>query len=159
MSYLDHNILPDEQILYRTKKHYIIFLSPVVWTCAAIFLLSVDNTYVNKAAYLFGLIALLAWLNQLLIYSVSEYAVTTKRIIMREGFFVRHVNETRIATISNVNIDQNVFGQILNFGAIIIKTYGGDDDPFTDIPRPFVFKRILEMQLDKIASPNHIQNG
>lgn len=151
MSYLDHNILPGEQILYRTRKHFIIFLQPVLWTCAAVFLMCVDNPLVVKAGMVFGVIALFSWLAQFLTYSVSEYAVTTKRILMREGFFVKHTNETRIATISNVNIDQNVFGQLFNFGVIIIKTYGGDDDPFTDIPKPFIFKKVLEMQLDQVS--------
>jgi uncharacterized membrane protein YdbT with pleckstrin-like domain len=157
MSYLDHNILPDEEILYRTRKHYILFLTPFLWTCATLFLFSQHNIYIDKAAYVFGIIAILAWLYQLLLYSVSEYAVTTKRILMREGFFVRHINETRIATISNVNIDQNIFGQILNYGTIIIKTYGGDDDPFMDIPKPFIFKRVLEIQLDKVVAHTNNQ--
>jgi uncharacterized membrane protein YdbT with pleckstrin-like domain len=152
MTYFEKSILPDEQILYRTKKHYIIFLNPFLWTCAAIFLFTLPNPFMLKISMVFGAIALFFWLVKLLDYSVSEYAVTTKRILMREGFFIRHINETRIATISNVNIDQNIFGQILNFGVIIIKTYGGDDDPFLDIPKPFLFKKVLETQLDKITS-------
>ncbi len=151
MSYIDHNVLPDEQLLYRTKKHYIIFLNPFVWSCAATVLLTNSNEYVVKAGMVFGAIALFFWLGKLLDYFASEYAVTNKRILMREGFFVKHINETRIATISNVNIEQNLFGQLFGFGIIILKTYGGNDDPFTDIPKPFLFKRVLEMQLDRVT--------
>lgn len=153
MSYVDEVLLPDEQILYRTKKHYIVFLLPFAWTCATIFLMTISNPYTMKVAYVFGIIALLSWANQYLNYMVSEFAVTTKRILMREGFFIKHVNETRIATIANVNVDQTIFGQVLNFGIIIIKTYGGNDDPFMDIPKPFAFKRVLELQLDKATKP------
>ena len=32
MTYLDKNLLPNEQILFRTKKHLIIFFFPALWT-------------------------------------------------------------------------------------------------------------------------------
>lgn len=152
MGYLQQSMLPDEQLLYHTKKHFIFFFQPFLWTCATLFLLSVDNPYVNKAAFVFGAISAFYWISKLLDYYVSEFYITNKRILMREGFFIRHINETRLATISNVNIDQNILGQILNYGTVIIKTFGGDDDPFMEIPKPFVFRKVLQMQLDKIVN-------
>ena len=152
MNYIDQNVLPDEKILYRTKKHIIVFLTPLLWTLAALFLSLNGSPYVFKAGLVFGGIALYSWAMTYLNYSVSEFAVTDKRIMMREGFFLKHTNETRISTISNVGVDQNIFGQMLNFGVIIIKTYGGDDDPFMDIDKPFEFKKFLQMQLEKVSS-------
>ena len=154
MNYIDQNILPDEQILYRTKKHYIVFLQPVLWTCGALIFLLSGNPYIIKSGMVFGVIALCSWIFAYLNYSVSEFAVTNKRIIMCEGFFFKHTNETRINTIANLNIDQNLLAQILDYGTIIVKTYGGNDDPFMDIPKPMAFKRQLELQLDKIGNGN-----
>lgn len=165
-NYIDQNILPDEKILYRTKKHYIIFFRPVVWTLATIAILFYpshaffqnDTTaalfYLNHPTQilgvLFAFIMLLSWANAWLIYSVSEYAVTTNRILMREGFFAKHINETRIATIANVNIVQGPVGQLLGFGTVVIKTFGGNDDPFIEIPNPLEFKKQLEIQLNQL---------
>lgn len=154
MSYIDNNTLPGEQILYRTKKHYIVFLQPLLWTLGAVILSLNGNPYVFKTGLVFTGIALFFWIVTFLNYSVSEFAVTNKRVMMREGFFIKHTNETRINTISNIGVDQNIFGQLLNYGVIIIKTYGGDDDPFMDIDNPFEFKKFLQAQLDKASMPH-----
>ncbi len=151
MSYIDQSILPDEQILYRTKKHYIMFLPSALWTIGAIFLLLNSNPMVVKVSGLFAVIAAFYWIGAYLTYTVSEFAVTNKRILMREGFFLKHTNDTRLATISNVFVTQNPLGQILNYGVVVIKTYGGDEDPFRDIPLPFEFKKCLQIQLDKLV--------
>lgn len=149
-NYIDQNLLPDEKVLYRTKKHYIIFFQPAVWTLATIAILFYPHPFVSAIAALFAVIMLFSWGNAWLNYTVSEYAVTTNRILMREGFFQKHVNETRIATIANVNIIQGPLGQVLNFGTVVIKTYGGDDDPFVEIPKPTEFKKQLEIQLNQL---------
>lgn len=151
MGYIDRTMLPDEKILYRTKKHYIVFLQPALWACGALFFLLNASPYVVKAGWVFAAIAFFSWLNAYVNYAVSEYAITNKRLIMCEGFFIKHTNDTRLATISNLNVDQTLFGQILNYGVLIIKTYGGDDDPFMDIPKPFEFKNCLQMQLDQVT--------
>ncbi len=147
MSYIDQSIMPNETLLYRTKKHYIMFLPSAVWTAGAIFFLFNPNDYVKYAGLVFGALALFFWLGAFLDYSVSEFGITDKRVLMREGFFVKHVNETLLSTLANVSVNQNPLGQILNYGVVIIKTYGGDDDPFMDIPNPNEFKKQLQIQL------------
>lgn len=37
MSYIDRNLLSEETILFRTKKHLIIFLPALIWTIFAIY--------------------------------------------------------------------------------------------------------------------------
>ena len=155
MNYINKTMLPGEQVVYYTRKHYIIFLQPTLWTVGMLYLLylSQTNAFLYYPTLVFGIIAFFSWMNGLLNYFFSEFTITNKRVIMREGFFVRHLTETRIATISNVNINQNPFGLMLNYGVVILKTYSGDDDPFTDIPKPFAFKRQLQIQLDNQSMP------
>ena len=69
---------------------------------------------------------------------------------MREGFFYRHTNETRLATISQINVNQSLLGQILNFGTVIINAFGAFDT-FTMIAKPFLFQKYVNEQLDKVA--------
>jgi uncharacterized membrane protein YdbT with pleckstrin-like domain len=148
MSALDRSLLPDEQITYRTKKHWIIFTIPVVTLLITLLFLINPNPYVTKVAFFPALAALVVWINTTLNYVTSEFAVTNKRVLMKEGFFVRHMNETRLATISNVNINQSLLGQILNYGTISINTFGGDNDPFSEIAFPIEFQKQLQAQLD-----------
>jgi uncharacterized membrane protein YdbT with pleckstrin-like domain len=151
MSLFDKNLLPDEKIVYRTKKHYIIFFAPVIWSIATLCFLAYDDPLVKKLAFVPGLMALVTGINQYLIYTFSEFAITNKRIMMREGFFFRHTNETRIATIANVSVTQSLLGQFLDYGSLVVYIFGGDNDPFTDIASPNELQKQIQMQLDKVA--------
>src|SRR5579872_4356612 len=68
MSYIDKNLLAGEQIIFRTKKHFIIFLMPMLWTLAAFLFLINSNPFVVKVAFLPAILAVFSWLNGGLIY-------------------------------------------------------------------------------------------
>lgn len=152
MSYIDKNLLPNEQIIFRTKKHLIVFFYPLVLVLVCLF----TNGYMRAnpilatiqwvpwiVALIFGFSV---WLN----YATSDFVITDKRVMMREGFFTRHANEIRIATISQVNVDQSLLGQLLNYGSVSLHTFGAFD-AYTLIARPILFQKYINGQLDKVA--------
>jgi uncharacterized membrane protein YdbT with pleckstrin-like domain len=150
MSYLDSNLLPDERILFRTKKHPIIFFGPVVMLVFAVFV----SVYLRQHA-MTRLVIIVPWLAAALIWGVvwlnyytSEFAVTNKRVMMREGFFVRHANELRLTAISQVNVEQNLLGVMLNFGTVQINAFGAFDG-YSMIDHPGVFQKTVNEQLDR----------
>lgn len=151
MTILEKDLLPDEQIIFLTKKSYIIFFMPVVWVCAAIVFLLIPNPIVHIVAIVPLVIAVITGFNQWLDYISSEFAVTNKRVIMREGFFYRHRNETRLTAIANDSVDQGPLALFLNYGTVFIHSYGGDKDPFDDMHKPNDFHKHLQIQLDKVA--------
>jgi uncharacterized membrane protein YdbT with pleckstrin-like domain len=149
-NYIDKNLLPDEKILYRTKKHWIIFLMPFFLTLVTLFFLLNENPYLVKTAYLLAIVTILYWLNQFLLYVVSDFAITNKRVMMREGFFYRHTNETRLSTVANVGVNQSLLAQLLNYGTVFINTFGGETDSFTELDGPVEFqKRLQELLYEK----------
>lgn len=159
MSYIDRNLLTDESILFRTRKHIIIFTIPILWTLIGIIFmfymnLNHSDRFPQAAAYWLNLAIWFAaafyWLKQSLEYYSSEYVVTNKRIMMREGFFVRHATELRLATIAQVNVNQSLLGQVLNYGIVSVNAFGVSDG-FPLISRPFMFQRYVAEQLDKLA--------
>lgn len=143
------NLLADEAILYKTKKHFIIFFTPMIWTLAALIFLMIGQPLVNKVAFIPGLIALGSWLNEFLNYATSVFVITNKRVLMREGFFFKHSNEMRLATIANATVNQSLLGQFLNYGTVILYPFGGNADPFMQIAFPNEFQKELQQQLDK----------
>lgn len=151
---IEANLLPDEQILYRTRKHYIIFFPPALLTLMTLIFLLNSNPFVVRVAFIPALAALVSWLNEWLDYITSEFAVTNKRIMMKEGFFTRHSNEARLTTITNISTTQSLIGQLLHFGTVIINTFGGMNDAFPEIPNPNEFQKQVQMQLDKLANPS-----
>ncbi|SRR5579883_315901 len=148
MRTLDSSLLPDEKILFRTQKHYIVFLPAIMMTAIAFYFVFNHAELVAKYAIFVEIAALLTWINNFLIYVTADFAVTDKRIIMKEGFFFRHTNEMRLMAIANASVDQSLLGQILNYGTVFIHTFGGDRDPFTLIARPNEFQKYLQKQLD-----------
>lgn len=152
MSYLDRNLLPDEKILFRTKKHVIIFLVPIIWTIFSIYAYSYmrTNPLLVKLDWGPWVVIFIFLGHAFLEYTFSEFAVTTKRIMMREGFFYRHSNEMRLTTVSQVNIDQSLLGQLLNYGIVSINAFGAFD-AYPMIARPFVFQKHVNEQLDVLT--------
>lgn len=152
MGYIDQNLLPEEKIIFRTRKSLIIFSYPVLWTvvCIATTGFMLKNDILIHIVWTPWLIAFVFWLSVWLSYISSDFAVTDKRIMMREGVFTRHANEIRIATISQVNINQNLWGQLFNYGTVSINTFGAYD-AYTQIAKPFLFQKYVNAQLDKLA--------
>lgn len=150
MSYIEKNLLPGEQIIFKTQKHYIIFLYPVLLTIIALvaYYYMMGNDVLAVVSWAPGLIALIFWAYAWLEYYFSEFAVTNKRVMMREGFFVRHANEMRIGAISQVNIDQGLIGQMLDYGTVALNAFGAYDS-YNIIAKPMQFQRAVNEQLDR----------
>jgi hypothetical protein len=152
MGFIEKNLLPNEQILFRTKKHLIIFLTPIFWSIFSVYAYS----YMESNEVLFSLkwapwfVACIFWSYSLLEYYFSEFVVSDKRVMMREGFFFRHTNEMRLATISQVNVDQNLLGQLLNYGTVSLNAFGAFDS-YTLIDKPNTFQKYVNEQLDKLT--------
>lgn len=152
MTYIDKNLLPDERILFRTKKHVIIFFFPIVWTIFCFYATAYmrADTILAKIEWAPWLLALIFWGYVWLEYVTSEFAVTNKRLMMREGFFYRHANEMRLSAISQVNIEQSLIGQLFNYGAVAINAFGAFD-AFTLIAQPSLFQKYVNEELDKLV--------
>lgn len=153
MSYIDRNLLPDERILFRTKKHLIIFFIPAVMAAFSVYASAymASDSILTILQWAPWLVTGLVTANVALNYWTSEFAVTNKRLMMREGFFVRHSNELRLTTISQVNVDQSLIGQILNYGTISINAFGAFDR-YNMIDQPFKFQQMVNQQLDSAVS-------
>jgi uncharacterized membrane protein YdbT with pleckstrin-like domain len=152
MSYIDKNLLPDEKILFRTRKHFMVFFFPAAWVLFSVYAVTFmqSNPILIKLDWVPWLIALLLWSQVALDWVSSEFAVTNKRVMMREGFFTRHTNEMRISAISQVNVDQSLIGQMLNYGTVSINAFGAYD-AFSMVAHPFTFQKYVNEQLDKLT--------
>lgn len=152
MSYIDRNLIPNEEIIFRTKKHLIIFLLPVLLLIGTIYISAYmeNNPILVKVYWGPWIVTAIIWAIVGLEYMSSEFAVTNKRVMMREGFFTRHSNEIRLNAISQINVDQTILGQLLNYGIVSINAFGAYDQ-FSLIAKPFMFQRYVNEQIDRRA--------
>jgi len=152
MSYFDRNLLPDERILFRTRKHLIIFFYPIILILIAVYAYQYmhNNPFLVTVAWAPLFIAVVWMSSALLEYMTAEFAITNKRIMMREGFFFRHTTELRLNTLSQINVDQNLLGQMLDYGCVTLNAFGAFD-AFTLIAHPVLFQKAAHEQVDKVG--------
>ena len=83
MSYIKAALLPEEQLLYYTKPHYIV-IGRILVLIALSFLVSkwIANTWFSGWMLV---IILVSFIGAIIDYSCSEYALTNKRVLMKMG--------------------------------------------------------------------------
>jgi uncharacterized membrane protein YdbT with pleckstrin-like domain len=61
----------------------------------------------------------------------TTYTITNQRLTIRRGILTRHVQETRVERVQNVNTNQSLLDRLLRVGAVDFDTAGSDDSDFT----------------------------
>jgi uncharacterized membrane protein YdbT with pleckstrin-like domain len=83
-----------------------------------------------------GVIVLIAALAAVLVVGLirrlaTHYLVTTQRLRIRRGILSRHVQQTQLDRVQNVNTNQSLFERVLRIGTVDFDTAGTDDSDFT----------------------------
>src|ERR687892_2776644 len=60
----------------------------------------------------------------------TRYLITTQRLRISRGIIRRHVQETRLDRVQNVNYQQSVLDRVLRVGTVDFDTAGTDDSEF-----------------------------
>jgi uncharacterized membrane protein YdbT with pleckstrin-like domain len=61
----------------------------------------------------------------------TRYTITTQRLRIERGLLSKHVQQTRIERVQNVNTNQTFVSRILRVGTVDFDTAGTDDSDFT----------------------------
>lgn len=159
MSYIHKSLLDGEEIIYLTRRHKIIFAWPVVWFLVAAALFGIKWFFVFRPEVNFALMifsgiflsaavvhALVIWVN----YLCAEFGITNQRVIVKEGFLKRKTVEVFLKSVESVQVDQSLWGRMLNFGTVIVSGTGGVSDPLYLIRNPLDFKKQVQQRLAEI---------
>ena len=114
-SYVKSNLMKGEKIVYQARLHWIIFVS------------------LNALLMLF--------ISPLIKMLESEFAITDRRVIIKEGIISRRTIEMNLKKIETINVDQSILGRILGYGTITIIGTGGTKEAFPNISRPLKFRK------------------
>jgi uncharacterized membrane protein YdbT with pleckstrin-like domain len=60
----------------------------------------------------------------------TDYMVSNQRLYIRRGILSKHVQQTRVDRIQNVNTNQSVLQRMLRVGTVDFDTAGTDDSDF-----------------------------
>ena len=62
------------------------------------------------------------------------------------GFISRRTIEINMSKVESVEVNQDIFGRLLNYGTIVVIGTGGTKEPFALIGDPLAFRRAVQSQ-------------
>ncbi len=163
MSYVEKHLIPGETIQYQTKLHWIVMLGHIA--IAAVFELlaitflvaSFSRPAVAKAIPSRGsmywvvlicfLVGTVLFCIGLLKRSVTEMAVTNKRVIVKTGLAERRTTEILLSRIESVVVDEPALGRIFGYGTVTVRGTGGTPEVFEKIQHPLKFREQVQSQI------------
>ena len=160
MGYVTKNLMQEEQVIYMSKIHWAVFLTPVTWILVSRVMASAAET-ANTADPTSGDIVpivaniMLIWgvygLLVALIYKwTTEMAVTSKRIIAKQGLIRRKTTELNHSKVESFAVDQSILGRILGYGTVTIQGTGGVQTPIKGIDDPLTFRKEAMQVIDTV---------
>jgi uncharacterized membrane protein YdbT with pleckstrin-like domain len=150
MSYAESVLQPGEVIIVTARLHWIIYGWAFACFVAGVALLWLEFRYAGSGALLavtaLGAAAIFvsAFLYAWFIRWITEFAVTSRRVISKRGFIWRKTEEMNMDKVETVDINQSILGRILNYGSIRITGTGGTNDIVVDrVAAPFVLRNAI----------------
>jgi uncharacterized membrane protein YdbT with pleckstrin-like domain len=162
MSYVDGNLLPDEQVVFRTRLHWKILIGPCLFavvTLLPVGWLLTQGTW-NNLVLISPAVGLLVLVTALIRRQSSDFAVTNKRVMMKTGVFSARSVELLLSKVEAIAVNQSLGGRLFNYGDIVVTGSGGTEEPFTGIQAPLELRRAVQSVTDKQigASARQIPN-
>src|SRR5262252_9059055 len=161
VAYVDNNLISGERVTYRGRLHSLVLVWPIIvavgFAALGLFIiLRANETESNVRLFLqLGAVVMIIGgviplISALIRRSSAEYAVTNKRIILKEGTVRRRTAEMFLTKVESVGVDQTLGGRLLDYGSIILRGTGGSSEPFHLVARPLEFRRQVQEQISRI---------
>lgn len=164
--YVNDNLLPDEEIIYFTRPHWIIFGSAIAVLVIAFIILFYGARFMGIGLRIYSLeiyeimsllcfiLAGISGFAAFIRYVSSEYAVTNKRILIKTGWISRNVFELFLTKVEALQVQQSIPGRLLNYGVLVVVGTGGTHDLYPFVPDPLNFRRTAQLEVDRLGSPS-----
>jgi membrane protein YdbS with pleckstrin-like domain len=153
--YVDSNLLPNESVIYRGRLHWLFFLRPILWIAFAFLLFFMSSSFsegdedAGRGAIVVGvlllLIGIVSAISHAITYKTSEFAVTTRRVIMKQGFIRRKTMELMLGKVDSLAVDQGILGRMFGYGTVRV-TVATEKQSFPFLSDPLEFRRQVQIQ-------------
>jgi membrane protein YdbS with pleckstrin-like domain len=149
----------DEELLAELRPHWIFLFGPLftsigVWAGLIVLVILWQNapSWTNDPILIIAVIPGLWLLGRLVRWRSYVVALTSTRILVREGIFGRDTVQLRLQRITEVNIRQDLIERMLGTGSLIIDVQGEDDSLTLEYMRkPAVVQRVINSQINEIV--------
>lgn len=163
MSYIEASLVPGETVVYQTRLHWIVMLRHIL---LGLLLLAGSGALLSylftqprlgnssghvmeggAAALLIG--AIVAIVAGVVRRNATEMAVTTRRVVIKQGIIDRKTIEMLLSKIETIEVSEPMAGRMLGYGSITMVGTGGTSEPFHKIAHPLQFRSEVQQQLEK----------
>ncbi len=149
MGYVERHLLPGEEILYKTRLHWILLLRRALLVALAVVVAAVSWQFEAPAVVWYPDAALAAagllWaLVHYIEMMTSEFAVTTVRLILKVGLVARYTTELLISKVESIAVTQSLTGRLLGFGDLTVTGTGGAREVFRRVRDPITFRNRVQ---------------
>jgi uncharacterized membrane protein YdbT with pleckstrin-like domain len=142
-SYVNSHLDPGETVTYEGNLHWVIYLTPMILLGLGIGI-AVSGLYAGGLALcVMGFIS--ALISHVRMIS-SEFAVTNRRVVIKTGWLSRRTIELNMSKVESIQVDQDIFGRLLNYGTITVIGTGGTKEPFPLIDNPIAFRHAVQKE-------------
>ena len=148
----------DEELLAELRPHWIFLFGPLftsigVWAGIIVLLvLWKAPSWTNYPILIIALIPGLWLLGRFVRWRSYVVALTSTRILVRQGIIGRDTVQLRLQRITEVNIRQELIERVLGTGSLIIDVQGEDDSLTLEYMRkPAVVQRVINSQINEIV--------
>ena len=126
-------LIDGEELVLDLRPHWVALVGPIAVTVLVVvgwilaFLLAPDDGS-GRDAVIWGALAIglliLIWypLRAFIAWATSNFAVTSDRIIHREGFLSKHTMEIPLEAINDIRFQQSLFERMVGAGDLVIQS-------------------------------------
>src|SRR5271168_2788476 len=149
----------DEELLAELRPHWIFLFGPLftsigVWAALIVLLVLWQKApgWTNYPILIIALIPGLWLLGRVVRWRSYVVALTSTRILVRQGILGRDTVQLRLQRITEVNVRQRLIERVLGTGSLIIDVQGEDDSLTLEyMRRPAVVQRVINSQINEIV--------
>jgi membrane protein YdbS with pleckstrin-like domain len=149
----------DEELLAELRPHWIFLFGPLftsiaVWAALIVLVVLWQSapSWTNYPFLILALIPGLWLLGRFVRWRSYVVALTSTRILVRQGIMGRDTVQLRLQRITEVNIRQELIERLLGTGSLIIDVQGEDDSLTLEyMRRPAVVQRVINSQINEIV--------
>lgn len=102
------------------------------------------HPFVRVGAFGILILGFALFAHMMIIRATTEIAITTNRLVLKEGIIARHVDEMNIDRIESVHVIQSVLGRMLDFGTVMVRGMGIGEILLPPIAHPIMLRNAIE---------------
>lgn len=157
MGYVEQNLMPGEQVVYKAKLHWALFVGPTATTGIGMLLIIITTLGSEETAATacialpVFLLGVLSGISSAVMYLTTEFALTDKRVIAKAGLIRRRSLDLLLTKVESIGVSQPIMGRIFNYGTITVTGTGGTKEPFKTVADPLELRRQVQTRISSGA--------